>query len=212
MLAAAGLVKGYDGVRLLGVEIRRWIVESEMTVFAHADEGDINRRLLQFIANRFHDGGGIVRAAEEMVFTDADFVDEALAQVFAEAGRMRFGQADIFIEVKHFDVAPIDTGCGGKSVKKFELGCPGGGDDASQATRSDGVSDDCCGPSGGGGREGLFVWKFSKDQIAPISRERLTKSKPKVFTVHDIANGVTTGKIKRSRATISGSRCAERGQ
>ena len=79
MLATARFVERYHRVWLLVVKISRRIVESEMTIFANANEGNINGRLLQLTADRFHDPVGIGRTAEKVVFGDADFVDEAFA-------------------------------------------------------------------------------------------------------------------------------------
>ena len=189
LLAAARFVERHYGVRLLGVKISGRIVESEMTIFP-----DARQKLYQWglAAIRsptvFMTALRIIRAAEQMIFPDADFVDKALAQIFAEAGRVRFGKAHVFIEVEHFDAAPIDVRCSSQRFKKFELGCSGSGDDASLATRSDRFPDDCCGASGGGSRQRLFVGKFSEDHGTLISLRRCDEECVMTLTIHDSAN------------------------
>lgn len=160
LLAAAGVVESNYGVRLQRFEIGGRIVEGEMAVFSDADEGDINLGKLQFVANSFHQLAGIFGAAQKMVLADADFIDEALAQIFAEAGGVSFGEADIFVEMKHFDAAPIDAGHGGEGREKFELRSAGGGDDAGFATGRDGFANDGGGMIRGSSGERLFVRKL----------------------------------------------------
>src|SRR5262249_21143513 len=55
----------------------------------------------------------------------------------SETGGMRFRQADVFIEVKHVDLRPVDTGFVCEAVEEGDLRRPGGRDDASGAVRRD---------------------------------------------------------------------------
>ena len=54
---------------------------------------------------------------------------------------MRRRQADIFIEVEHFDSSPVDIRGLGESSQKLELRRPGGGYDACLAAVADGAAD-----------------------------------------------------------------------
>jgi len=56
LLAAAGLIEVHDDVRLFGLEIRWRVVEREVSIFADAYEGDVDRssrRLCAYTANNF---------------------------------------------------------------------------------------------------------------------------------------------------------------
>ena len=66
----------------------------------------------------------IIRAAEQMIFSDADFIDKPLAQIFAEAGRVRFGQAHVLVEVEHFDTAPIMPGAAVSASRNSNCDAP----------------------------------------------------------------------------------------
>src|SRR5215469_13695862 len=56
-----------------------------------------------------------------MVFGNSGLMNQSFEKVLAKAGRMRNRQADIFVQVKHFDAPPIDSMQGGQSLEKFEL-------------------------------------------------------------------------------------------
>ena len=40
-------------------------------------------------------------------------------------------QANVFVQMKNFDPAPIDAGRAGQRIQEFKLRCPSGGDNAS---------------------------------------------------------------------------------
>ena len=67
---------------------------------------------------------------EEMIAADAGFANEALGEVFAEAGGMGDGEPNVFIEVKHFDAVPLDARSGGEELEEVELRSAGGGNEA----------------------------------------------------------------------------------
>ena len=69
-----------------------------------------------------------------MIFSDTDFIDQALAQIFAETRRMSLWDADVFVQVKHFHAAPVDSGEARQSFEKLKLRCAGRGDNARETT------------------------------------------------------------------------------
>jgi hypothetical protein len=52
-----------------------------------------------------------------------------LHQHLSETGGMSCGQTDIFVEVKSFDLRPVDARRFRQRIEELELGCPGRGDD-----------------------------------------------------------------------------------
>src|ERR1700682_547116 len=104
-----------------------------------------------------------------MIFHDANFIDEAFAQVPAKAGGVGFWQTHVLVEVKHFDAAPIDAGRSGQYLQELELRCPGSRDDARPPTLSDGFANDLCRTPGSRNSERYFVGQLSKQHATAFS-------------------------------------------
>jgi hypothetical protein len=72
---------------------------------------------------------------------DSRFADQSLLQVFAETGRVRHRESDVFIEMKQLDILPVDIrGCG-QRIKKIELGSAGCSDNSRRAALTNRVAD-----------------------------------------------------------------------
>ena len=97
-MAATSFIEVDDQVRILGIEVRWWIIEGNVPVFADAQECNIDRDRCQLFANfADHCGwiGGV--AIEQVIMPDAGFLDQLLHEHLAEASWMRDGQTDVFI-------------------------------------------------------------------------------------------------------------------
>lgn len=98
---------------------------------------------------------------------------------------MRFGKADVFVEMKHFDTAPVDAGRGGERCEKFELRGAGGGDDASFTTRRNGCANNGGSAIRGSGGQRLFVGEFLQLHVAPFGmRMRFQESERVSYVIH----------------------------
>src|SRR5204862_2902818 len=89
LLAPARIVERHDQVRLFGVEISGWIVEGQVTVFADADEGDVNRACRELTPDLPAHLARIAIGLEQVEAGYPGRLNQPFAQVFAEAGRMR---------------------------------------------------------------------------------------------------------------------------
>ena len=76
---------------------------------------------------------------EEVGLRDASLCDEALAEKHAKAGGVSGGQADVLVEVKHFDVRPVDVAASGEGCEELELRGTGCGDDAGMSAIGQGM-------------------------------------------------------------------------
>ena len=138
---------------LVGVEVSRGIVESDVAVFADADEGDING---VFSHDLFHigaEGGGIIGVAvdeEDFSQLAGQLVDEVLARIEAETGFVSGGEADVLIQVEEGDFGPVDAGFLDQEAHHFKLAGSGGGDHIDAALFGDDFADDLCTVSGSG--------------------------------------------------------------
>src|SRR4029450_13452225 len=92
LLAPAVLVQLHHEVGRGRVEVRRWIVEGEVTVLADAHERDVDGMARDQRAHAPAFGGGIGGVTlDEVEGTGVHTVKEPLAQVLAEARGMRVG-------------------------------------------------------------------------------------------------------------------------
>ncbi len=153
LLFAADFVEVDDEVRLFCVEVARRVVEGDMAVFTDADEADVDDFVEQVFAELV-DGGLEVSGVswDEVGFLEraGELCDEAFLDVFAEAGRVRFGQADVFVEVEHRDFRPVDAWLLDELRQHVELAGARGDDDAALALFSEGLADFLCTEFGGG--------------------------------------------------------------
>ena len=118
LLAAASFVEIDDEIGIFGIEIGWRIVEGEMTVLADADKRNIDWRRPQRVANLTDDFARIGLPVEQMIVRDASLLNQPFEKIFAKAGGMSNGQADVFIEVKHLDALPVDIGDVARASKK----------------------------------------------------------------------------------------------
>jgi len=92
-----------------------------VTVFADTDECDVDGAGFQFLPHSFDYNRGIQFAVEQVVSPNARFSNEALHQISAEAGRMRFGKSYVLIEMEHLDALPVDAGSCSEELEEVEL-------------------------------------------------------------------------------------------
>ena len=91
----------------------------------------------------------IAFAIQQVVLANAGRFDEPFEQIFAEAGRVRHRQSDVFVQVEHLDLRPINAGRGDQRFQKFKLRGAGGGNNARLAAFGNGACDRACGLCGG---------------------------------------------------------------
>ena len=153
LLTAAGVIQFDHEESLVGVEVSRGIVESDVAVFADTDEGDING---VFSHDLFHigaEGGGIIGVAvdeEDFSQLAGQLVDEVLAQVEAETCFVSGGETDVLIQVEEGDFGPVDAGFLDQEAHHFKLAGGGGSDHVGAALFSDDFAEDLSTVSGCG--------------------------------------------------------------
>lgn len=153
LLTAAGVVEFDHEESLVGVKVSRGIVESDVTVFADADESDING---VFGHNFLHFGaesGGIFGVAvdkENFLELAGQLVDEVLFEVEAETGLVSGGEADVLIQVEEGNFGPVDTGFLNQEAHHFKLAGSGGGNHVDAAFFGDDFAENLCAVSGSG--------------------------------------------------------------
>src|SRR5205814_6099715 len=103
----------------------RGIVKGEVAVFADPNQSYIDRSSLKGVSDISNDFRRVLFSVEEMVMRDANFVDQTRQEIVSETGRMSRWQPDVFVEMKHFDVFPVNAWQAGESVQQFELGRAG---------------------------------------------------------------------------------------
>src|SRR5215472_3883367 len=121
LLPAAGVIEINDQVRRLCVKVRRRIVERKMPILADANKGKINRRLCKR-RTRFRDY--LCRrpgSVQKVIVPYSCLFNESLAKIAAKARRMILPNADIFIQMEHFHLVPLDSWLSGKRLEKLEL-------------------------------------------------------------------------------------------
>src|ERR1700694_825713 len=91
LLATAGFIKVDDEIRCLCLEIRRRIVERQMTILPDTDKSDINRLQSQGRANATDNFIEIIVAVKQVILRDPHLMNQALEKVFAKAGGMSDG-------------------------------------------------------------------------------------------------------------------------
>src|SRR5262249_46701509 len=115
--------------------------ECQMPILADADKSNVDRsgsqQVPNFAAYFFRTGFTV----KQVVVVDAGLPYQSLDQILAKTGRMLDGQADVLVQVKHFDLLPIHTASVGQRIQELELRCPGCRNDARCAPLSDGAVD-----------------------------------------------------------------------
>ncbi len=109
LLAPAGVVERYHDVGIVDLEIGRRIVEGEVRVLADADAGDVDLGRGQqggVAAALLLRVGGV--AVEQVDGAEGQAVEEPLAQVAPEAGRVPLGEPEVLVEVEGGDAPPVD--------------------------------------------------------------------------------------------------------
>src|SRR5262249_29383984 len=129
-------------------KVRRRVVERQMSIFADADEGYVNRRRADLFANAL---ANLIRMAfpiPQVIISQSPPFDQTFEQVFAKARRMSDRQTDVLIEVDHLDFRPVNAGRFRQGAQKLELRRAGRGDDARARSLGDRADDGVSGLSG----------------------------------------------------------------
>ena len=142
----------------VGLEIGRRIVEGEVRVLADADEGDVDGRALDRLADGAAHRVEITVAVERVKRRDAGAVDEVLVQHAPEAGRVIGGDADVLVEMEQLDPRPVDGRARGEAVQEAELRVPRGGDGPGVPAGLDGLGQDALGVARRGGAHLVGGW------------------------------------------------------
>ena len=152
LLTAAGVVQFDHEEGFVGVEVGRGIVESDVSVFADADESDVNGMFGHDFLHFGAESGGIFGiAVDEEDFSQfaGQFVDEVLTQVETESGLVSCGETDVLIQVEKGDFGPVDAGFLDQEAHHFKLAGGGSGDHVGAALFGDDFAEHFSTVSGG---------------------------------------------------------------
>ena len=108
-------------VDLRGLEVSRWIVESQMAIFTDANhrqiDGGLGPKSIGFGDHFFW----AFRSVQEMKRTDGDFVYESSRKVATKTGWMGAVQSQVFIQMKSVHPVPVYADCLGQVFQDFKL-------------------------------------------------------------------------------------------
>src|SRR4029077_4741891 len=139
LLPPASFVELHDNVWFLGREIRWRIVKCQMAVFTDSHKSDVNPAGNQFMANSLCDLLRIALSIQKVVPSDSGFApdsslkNDTFQYVLPETSWMRRRQANVFVQVKKLDPAPINVRCASQRIQKFKLRCAGSDNDSRSA-------------------------------------------------------------------------------
>ena len=123
LLASADFIEFNDNVRMIHIEISRWIVEGEVPILPDASEGHINWVRLDQLADPRDLRLEIRRIPMDEVerAKGRELRREPFVELAAEACGMGVRHADILIEVEACNLRPINIWLLYQSVEHFEL-------------------------------------------------------------------------------------------
>ena len=153
LLTAAGVIQFDHEESLVGVEVSRGIVESDVAVFADADESDIDGMFSHDFLHFGAESGGIFGiAVDEEDFSQlaGQLVDEVLAEIETETGFVSGGETDVLIQVEEGHFGPVDAGLLNQEAHHFELAGSGSSDHIGTALFGDDFAQHFGTVSGGG--------------------------------------------------------------
>ena len=144
LLFPTHLIQIHHKIRSFRIEVGGRIVERDMSVFADADERNIDRLFLQMGPEPVAETPEIFRFPVHQIHflhRHGQFADEAFRQILPKTGRMGDGKSDILVEMEHGYFAPVDPRFLQQSGKHFELTRSGGQDHAAFALLRNGLTD-----------------------------------------------------------------------
>jgi hypothetical protein len=106
--------------------------------------------------------------------------EETFSQVALKAGGVRGWQADVLVEMKHRDHAPVDGAVRHEMLEHLELARAGGHDDDGETFGADGGTDDAAGRFSGQTAERLFIGGFGQ---LPSEKDGGTDCRPRLRLV-----------------------------
>ena len=98
-----------------------------MPILSDSGKENIHRFRLEFGPNFYNRPVGIAITVQQVIPCDSGFVNQSLEEIFAKTGWMGGRQADVFVQVKKLDPAPVDVGRPRQRIQEFKLRCPGCG-------------------------------------------------------------------------------------
>src|SRR5450755_772494 len=101
-----------------------------MPILSNSGKEKIHRVRLEFSTNRCNCPLWIAITVQQVIPCDSSLVNQSLQEIFAKAGGMRRRQAHVFVQMKNFNMAPIDTGRAGQCIQELKLRRPSGSHDA----------------------------------------------------------------------------------
>src|SRR5215472_12754921 len=137
LLLPAGFIEVNDGIRFFRLEIRWRIVERQVTVLSDPPKSNIHWPCGQFAADLFCHRLRISLAIQKMMLRDSRLMNEPLEKVLAKTGRMSDWQANVFVQVKQLDAAPINIRGARQGLQEFKLRRTGRGHDPCQTVVAD---------------------------------------------------------------------------
>ena len=64
---------------------------------------------------------------QQVITGDSHFVNQPLEEIFAKTRWMSRRQANVFVQMKNLNTAPVDAGRADQSIQEFKLRCPSSG-------------------------------------------------------------------------------------
>ena len=122
LLKPTRLIQFNDNIGRFGLEVSRRIIEGEVSILADADERHVNRVLRDELVEPFALRLRRVRiAVQEMHCSRMHDIHKPFLQIFAETGRMRLWNSDVFVQMEHRRLVPVNGSIGGERGEEIEL-------------------------------------------------------------------------------------------
>ncbi len=139
LLVATVTIKFHQNVGLCCLEVCRRIIKCKVTVFANTYKCNINGMLADDVAEAAAFCGGVGFSVNKIKCTERRYlIQKSFFQVLSETGRMRFGKANVFVEMKHHNFAPVNVLCY-EVFERFKLAGAGGKDNVGLAIGFNGL-------------------------------------------------------------------------
>jgi hypothetical protein len=142
LLTPTSFIEFDHDIRRFSIEVGWWIVEREVPVFANPDQRNINCGRAKRVADTTDHILGLSCSIEQDMLRNASLVNQPLTKEATETSGVGRGEADVFVQVKHFNLLPVDSCSARKRFENLKLGYPGGCDQAGRTTGLYGLSQD----------------------------------------------------------------------
>src|SRR5689334_11083930 len=130
-----------------------------MAIFSDTDEGHVDGNGAHGFARGADDLLRVPCPVEQMIAGNSRGLDNAIANVASETGRVIDANADVFVEVEKLNSVPVDFRRGDNVLEKFKLRSPGGSQQAHRFKLLQGGSQFINGIIGGSPRHRISAWR-----------------------------------------------------